>query len=325
MKVLAGDIGGTHARLAVVEFDDRHWRIEHERAFESARYDGLAAIVQAFLGELDRAPERAAFGVACPVVDGVCRLTNLDWTIERARLAGEIGIPEVELLNDFDCVGHALPLLGAGDLVELQPGNPREHGTIALIGAGTGLGEGFLVWAGGRYRVHASEGGHADFAPRSALECRLFEGLHAKYGRVSYERVLSGAGLVEVYRFLAQAGSARERPETRRAMERGDPAAVISALALRGEDEFCVAALDVFVSVYGAQAGNLALTVQAVGGVYVAGGIAPKILDKLREGRFVAAFRDKGRLSDLMATIPVRVIVSPKVGILGAAAAARQD
>lgn len=322
MRVLAGDVGGTHTRLAIVDVARADGEIVHQRDFDSREYDGLAAIVREFLSDLDVRPERAAFGVACPVVDGACRLTNLEWELEAGPFADEIGISHTTLLNDFEAVGHALELLGPGDWVELQPGHIRPEAPIALIGAGTGLGEGFLLWDGDRYRVHASEGGHADFAPRDSIEDRLLEFLREKYGRVSYERVVSGPGLVNIYRFLTERGFAQEQPEVRREMEKGDAAAVISERALRGDDRACVTALAIFVSAYGSQAANLALTVGAAGGVYVGGGIAPKIIDKLKDGSFVEAFRRKGRLSPWLEEIPVRVITHPKPGLLGAAAAA---
>lgn len=322
LRVLAGDVGGTHTRLALVEVDRADWRIVREREFKSREYEGLEKIVHEFLSDLDVRPDRAGFGVACPVIGGACRLTNLKWELEAGRFADEIGISHTNLINDFEAVGHALELLGPDDCLELQPGRVRPRAPIALIGAGTGLGEAYLLWHGGRYRVHVSEGGHADFAPRNSVEDQLLHFLRERYGRVSYERVVSGPGLVDIYRFLVERRFGEERPETRRAMEESDAAAAISQRALSRADETCVRALDLFVSAYGSQAGNLALTVQARGGVYVAGGIAPKIIQKLKDGSFVEAFRRKGRLSDLMEEIPVRVITHPKVGLLGAAAAA---
>ena len=322
MKVLAGDIGGTHARLALVEVTDGATRIVHDRRFASRSAPGLAPIVRGYLAQAPAAPERACFGIAGPVVDGECRTPNLPWMVSAPALAADIGIPHTTIINDFDAAGYGLGRLGPADLVTLQPGMRAEHGTIALIGAGTGLGQGFLVWDGGRYRVHASEGGHVNFAARDAVEWGLRGTLMDEFGHVSYERILSGAGLAHLYSYLAVTGFAAERPEVRLEMERDDPAAVVSRHALAGDDPLSVKALDIFASVYGAQAGNLALTVLATGGVYLAGGIAPRIIAKLGDGTFLAAFRGKGRLSDLVARIPVHVIMSPDVGLLGAAAAA---
>lgn len=322
MKVLVGDIGGTHARLAIMEIDGEDWEILEEREYDSGEFDGLAPIVRRFRTEVNGEVDSASFGLACPIEDGVCRLTNLDWEIDAKTFGDEIEIPDTRIVNDFDCVGHALRYLGEDDLVELQPGEPREHGPIAVIGAGTGLGQGFLVWHDGHYRVHASEGGHVDLAPRSSLGWELEEHLGEKYGHVSYERVVSGPGLVDVYDFLGGSGYAEERVATRSEMAERDAAEVISEHGLAGDDPLCVRALDIFVELFGAQAGNLALTVRADGGVYVAGGIAPQIIDRLRDGPFLAAFRGKGRMSGLVANIPVWVIVNPRVGLIGAAAAA---
>jgi len=324
MKVLAGDIGGTHARLALVDVTGETARILHEGRFPSRSAPGLAPIVRGYLAQTRAAPERACFGIAGPVVDGECRTPNLPWTVSASALAADIGIPHTAIINDFDAAGFGLSRLRPSDLVTLQAGTPVAHGAIALIGAGTGLGEGFLTWDGDRYRVHASEGGHVNFAARNDVEWGLRNSLMDEFGHVSYERVLSGPGLAQLYVHLAATGVAAERAEVRREMEQGDPAAVVSRHGLAGDDPLCVRALDLFASAYGSQAGNLALTVLATGGVYVAGGIAPRIVAKLQDGTFMAAFRSKGRLSDLAARIPVHVIVSPDVGLLGAAVAAAQ-
>lgn len=322
MRVLAGDIGGTHARLSIVEIGDEGWEIQEEREYDSNAFEGLAPVVRRYRTEVQQEVDTASFGLACPIEDGICRLTNLDWEIDASSFGDEIGIPDARIVNDFNCVGYALRFLGPDDLVELQPGTPREHGPIAVIGAGTGLGQGFLVWHDGRYRVQASEGGHVDLAPRSPLGWELVEHLREKYGHVSYERVVSGPGMVDVYEFLAESGYAEERDVTREEMNERDAAEVISDHGLAGDDPLCVRALDIFVELFGAQAGNLALTVRADGGVYLAGGIAPQITDRLRNGPFLDAFRSKGRMSDLVADVPVWVIVNPRVGLIGAAAAA---
>ncbi len=322
MRVLAGDIGGTNARLAIAEVEGPAVRIVAERRFPSASAPGLASIVKRFLDGAGEAPPRACFGIAGPVVDGEVKTPNLPWVVNAKALATEIGIPCTTLINDFHAVGHALPFLGPADLVTLQEGVPEEHGTLALIGAGTGLGEGFLVWDADHYRVLASEGGHANFAARDAVEWGLRGTLLDEFGHVSAERVLSGPGLARIYRYLASTGFAPERPDLRREIDREDPAAVVTRHALAGDDPLSVKALDVFVSAYGAQAGNLAITVFATGGVFVAGGIAPRIVPKLSDGAFVASFRGKGRLAELLARIPVKVITNGDVGLLGAAAAA---
>jgi glucokinase len=324
MRVLAGDIGGTNARLALADLADGAPRIVKEQRYPSSSASALAPIVRRFLDWAGERVERACFGIAGPVVDGECRTPNLPWTVSARDLARDLGIPRTAIVNDFVAAAHGVGCLGASDLVTLQAGNADPHGAIALIGAGTGLGEGFLTWDGTRHRVHASEGGHADFAAGDEASWALRQALLDEYGRVSWERVLSGSGLAQLYRHFAASRAAPERPEVRREMEREDPAAVVTRHALAGDDAVCRAALDAFVTAYGAQAGNLALTVLATGGVYLAGGIAPRITAKLQDGTFVAAFRNKGRMADLMGRIPVHVVISPDVGLLGAARAAAE-
>jgi glucokinase len=257
-------------------------------------------------------------GIAGPVVDGRAVTTNLPWVVDERRLAAAIPAPRVRLLNDLEATAHGIWALGEDELVSLQSGALR-RGNLAVIAAGTGLGEAIVVIDGGRRTVIATEGGHADFGPRGELEEDLLRYLRKEFGGVSYERVLSGPGLVNVYRFLRDTGVAAESSQTAELMAAGDPAAVITKLGMDGADRLCAMALGVFVSVYGAEAGNLALKALAVGGVIVAGGIAPRILPALRAGSFVAAFRDKGRLSSLMETIPVLVVLNPKTALLGAA------
>lgn len=322
MKTLVGDVGGTNARLALAEGKEGSRRLRRRRTYPSDDFDGLAGIVGRYLAELDEPVRRACFAVACPVVGESCRLPNLGWEIDRRELARTTGIPVTRLVNDFEAVCHALSLLSPEDLVELQAGVDREGHPAAVIGAGTGLGEGFVTGDDGPRVVHPSEGGHADFSPRDRRECELLDFLRREYGRVSSERVVSGPGLVDVYRFLVATGRGERTAATRRAMEAGDPAAVISERGRDGSDPTCEAALDLFVSAFGAEAGNLALTVRALGGVFVAGGIAPKILEKMEDGTFMRAFRDKGRFSSMMREIPVQVIVEEEVGLMGAAVAA---
>lgn len=329
MRVLAGDIGGTHARLAIFRVDLRGGERENvrEHVYDSPDYEGLEPIVREFLDSLDEdPPESACLGIACPVHDGVCHLPNLDWEIDTRRFGESLPLERVRLINDFDAVGHSLSLLGPEDLEVLQEGEEDPEGAVAVLGAGTGLGVAYLVPshdpdARGR-RVLASEGGHADYAPRTELEDALLRHLRERYGHVSYERVVSGPGLVEVYRFLAEREPAAESAEARREISGGDPAAAISRLGLEGSDPLCSRALEIFVRGFGAHAGNLALLFRASGGVYLAGGIAPKILEALRNGPFLPAFREKGRLSELVKSVPVRVITNTDAGLIGAASAA---
>ncbi len=326
MIVLAGDVGGTNARLALVDLDGRSARITRESRYRSGDYPGLTPIVRRFCEEVASRPDRACFGIACPMVGDDCTAPNLPWTINAPKLAAEIGIPRTTIINDFVAVGYGIELLGASDLATLQEGSPTAHGPIALIGAGTGLGQGFLLWEGDHYRVLPSEGGHGDYAPRGKLQPGLLQFLGQQFGRVSWERLLSGPGMVNAYRYLLASAVALEQATVRAEMEKEDPATVITRHGLAKTDCLSDRALDLFCEVFGAQAGNLALTVVATGGVYLAGGIAPRIAERLKSGPFLTAFRDKGRMSELLSRIPVHVIMNPNVGLLGAAAvAARMD
>ena len=320
-EVLAGDVGGTTTRLAIVAIDRAGARVMREHRYASADYPGLAPIVKEFLAGAGAGLEAACFAVAGPVRDNAVRVSNLPWVVTAKELAEASGIARTALINDFSAIGYGLSQLGADDLVTLQEGEADAHGVIGVIGAGTGLGEGFLVWDGARHRVQASEGGHTTFAARNEEEWRLAAWLAREFGHVSFERIVSGPGLAAVYRFLASQGG--EDAGTRDALAAADdPAPVIAERGVSGQDPRCARALDMFVSLYGAQAGNLALTLLATGGVYVAGGIAAKIIDKLRDGAFLRAFCDKGRMREVLSRVPVRVVISPEVGLLGAAAVA---
>jgi glucokinase len=308
--VLAADIGGTTSRLALVDHDAAGPRIIERMSEPSRRLSSLGALARRFL-EGKRAPVHACFAVAGPVTNGTVKTTNLPWVIESRALSTEIGIPRTTIINDFAAIGESLPFLTPGDLEPLQTGVPDPTGPIALIGAGTGLGQGFLFHDGDRYRVRDSEGGHATFASTTEREWGVRSFLEKRAGPVSWERVLSGSGLVAVYEYLSGTSSDEEP-------------AVISARGLSGADPIAVEALDLFAAVYGAQAGNLALTVLATGGIYVAGGIAPKLIDKLRDGTFMAAFRSKGALGPFLTRVPVHVIMSPDAALFGAAAVAQR-
>lgn len=322
MTVLAGDIGATTCRLALVRVDGDRARIRDRAEYASSDFGDLGTVASRYLEEVGERPARAAFGVAAPVRSGRGRFANLPWEVSEDHLSRRIDIEDIRLLNDFEALCHALPMLGGDDLVELLPGTPEEEGTVAVLGAGTGLGHGFVTRSGGRERVHSSEGGHVDFGPRTPTEEALLRWLRRRHGRVSYERVLSGPGLVDIYRFLVATDRAEEEHRTAERMEAEDPAAVVSTLGMDGGDPACRRALEVFVSVYGAQAGNFALSVQATGGVYLGGGIAPKILSALRGRRFRRAFLEKGKMASMMESIPVRAITETDAGLLGAARAA---
>jgi glucokinase len=321
--VLAGDVGGTHARFSVLEVGGpAQARITHEARYPSATAPGLAPLVTRYLAEAGTRPDAACFGIACPVLEGDCEAPNLPWKVNERVLAREIGIPRTTVINDFRAVGHGLHSLSESEVEVFQQAVAVARGPIALIGAGTGLGQGYLLWEGSQYVVHPSEGGHADFSPTDGLQRDLLAFLAKEFGRVSSERVLSGDGIGRIYRFLAAAGFAKEQAAVRDEMAGGDPAAVIGRHGLAGTDPLSVKTLEVFARAYGTAAGNLALTVLASGGVYVAGGIAPKIVRQLASGAFMEAFRDKGRLSSVVARMPVRVILTDDVALYGAAAVA---
>jgi glucokinase len=320
MMVLAGDVGGTNARLALVELDGRGARIARDSRYWSRDYPGLTPIVRRFCEEVGGRPDRASFGIACPVVGDECTAPNLPWTINARELAVEIGIPRTTIMNDFVAVGYGIELLGPSDLATLQEGSPTPQAPIAMIGAGTGLGQGFLLWEGDHYRVLASEAGHGDFAPSGELQSGLLQFLRRQFGRVSWERLISGPGIVNAYQYLLASAVAPERTAVHDEMEQEDPAAVIIRHGLAKTDCLSHRALDLFCEIFGAQAGNLALTVVSTGGVYLAGGIAPRIVERLKQGPFLTAFRNKGRMTELLSRMPVHVIMNPNVALLGAAA-----
>ncbi len=335
MIVLAGDIGGTNTRLALIDCkpgDASHkptFSTVVEQTYPSASHPSLDAIAEIFLAEHAKRQsiEHACFGIAGPVENNICRATNLPWVIDGRASAQKLGIPRVTLVNDFYAAALGVSAVSSEFLVPLGGGPPVERGPIVVLGAGTGLGEAFLVWsaAEGRYQVVSSEGGHTDFPARTALEIALLQYLTTKYGRASCERVLSGQGLVDLFGFLAQepACQALIRPDTTAALgERGpgnDPAAAISQRGLNGSDPICELSLALFCNVLGAVAGNLGLTLLATGGVFVAGGIAPRVLSYLQRGGFREAFERKGRLHPLVAKLPAFVVTHPQLGLLGAA------
>jgi glucokinase len=317
--ILAGDVGGTKTHLALYEPAASVREPVLERRLPSCEYATLEALVHEFLAGAPARPSRAVLGVAGPVVGQRVDATNLPWRIGAAELSAGFGGAPVLLVNDLEATAWGLSLLDASEVETLHPGTPQP-GNRALIAAGTGLGEALLVWDGEIWRPCASEGGHADFAPRDALEDELLRWLRKRHGRVSYERVLSGPGLADLYRFLAATGrGTAARDVAARFETAGDPGAVVSTAALDGSCERARLALERFVSIYGAEAGNLALKALAVGGVYLGGGIAPRILPFLRSGGFLEAFRDKGRLGPMLAHIPVTLLRDDRAALWGAA------
>ena len=320
--LLAGDIGGTKTNLAVFSPEDGPRAPLAEATFPSADYPSLEALVREFLSQVSLSVERASFGVAGPVVASRATITNLPWVMEETQLQETLNLSSVRLLNDLNAIAHAVPFLEPADRHTLNAGQQAPDGAMAIVAPGTGLGEAFLTWDGTRYRPHASEGGHADFAPTHPLEVELLRYLQGRFERVSYERVCSGRGLPNIYAYLKDSGYADEPAWlTEQLAAADDPTPIIVNTALDSQKgcELCVATLNAFVSILGAEAGNLALKVLASGGVYLGGGIPPRILPALEQQRFMEAFRRKGRMSDLLARVPVHVILNPKVALLGAA------
>jgi glucokinase len=317
--ILAGDIGGTHTRLAFYNFLDGHFRLVSASVFPSSQYSSLDEIATKFVDTMNERPVAACFGVAGPVRNGRVETTNLPWVIEAKRLANELHLDKALLINDLEASAWGIATLDVADVVSLNNVNGHPTGNQAVVAAGTGLGEAVLYWDNRQYRISATEGGHSDFAPRTDIEIEMLQYLYKRYGRVSYERALSGPGLVNVYEFLRDTGRGTQPLWLANEMAVSDPAAAISNAALSGTCPLSDMALRMFVSIYGAEAGNLALKSMAVGGVYVAGGIAPKILPRLKGPEFMKAFLDKGRMRPLMESIPVKIIVNEKLALLGAA------
>jgi glucokinase len=314
--VLAGDIGGTNARLALIDADAREPAVIE--VYPSPEYAGLPEIVAEFLAEHPERPSSATFGVAGPVRDGTTTAVNLAWPVDARELAEALDIERVAVINDLEANAWGLGALGQDDLDRLNDAEPQEGGTQALISAGTGLGEAFVTHGPRGPLVQASEGGHVDFAARTKLEDELRHSLAADDEHVSYEDVCSGGGLVDIYAFLRARSPDPEPQWLAAARGSGDEAEAISKAGLEHRDPVADQALDLMVSIYGAQAGNLALTVLATGGVYLGGGIAPQIIERLREG-FMESFLDKGRMSELVGRIPVYVILNDRTALLGAA------
>jgi glucokinase len=319
MTLLAGDVGGTKTVLALVEPRASGVTVVRQGTLHSNEFPTFEAAVAQFLEDGPKVSiDAACFGVAGPVMAGHVKTTNLPWDIDEVRLSAEIPTGRVRLLNDLVAMGEGMLAMPAASFQTIQPGESR-GGTMALIAAGTGLGEALLYWDGTRHVVVSSEGGHADFAPRTELEVDLLRFLQGEFGHVSYERIVSGPGLFNVYRFLRSRYGASEPAWLRDRLMNGDSSAVISEVGLLDGHPLCVQALDMFVSIYAAEAGNLALKSLSVGGVVIGGGIGPKIRKKLAGGTFREAFCGKGRFSALMASIPVRLALDSNAPLLGAA------
>ena len=327
--ILAGDVGGTKVHLALYDFEDGHFKRTRDQKYPATEFASLDDVVRKFLAADGRDADHladeiqaACFGCPGPVRDGRLKLTNLPWTLDARKMQGALGIEHIFLINDLEANGYGIPELAPESVFVLHEGDRGSVGHRGLISAGTGLGEALLIWDGkSRHIPVPSEGGHCDFAARNEREVALFEYLHRTLkGRISFERVVSGLGIKNVYGFLRDDQKMEEPAWLRERMEQEDPNAVIGGCAEDGSSELCLETMRMFTSAYGAEAGNLALKVLAMGGIYMGGGIAPKILKTLKSGPFTEGFLDKGRMSPLLQSIPVRVILDDTCALLGAAA-----
>lgn len=322
--ILAGDIGGTKTNLALFQDQEGDYLPLYQSSYPSQHYTDLKQIVTEFLKSCvhlyDPASlSRACFAIAGPVVDGVCHATNLPWIIDARTLSTALNIPQIYLLNDLEANAWAIEILTPENLLELYPGSGKKTGNRAVVSPGTGLGEAGLYWDGKRYFPFACEGGHCEFGPRNQVQIDLCRYLYRKFGHASYERVLSGPGLLNIYHFFTDDMGRSEPPWLKEALKLDDPAKVITQNALNQKSELCDDALNLFVSIFGAEVSNTVLKFMAMGGAYLGGGIPPKILPRLKETLFFSSFVDKGRFSALLETVPIWVILDDKASLKGAA------
>ncbi|PZD75164.1 Glucokinase [Acaryochloris thomasi RCC1774] len=320
IRLLAGDIGGTKTILRLNQVEGDTTQTLAESTYPSADFDHLNPMIETFLATVDgERPQVACLAIAGPVLNDTCQLTNLSWQLNGRQMEKALEIPRIHLMNDFAAIGYGILALKDDDLKTLQDQPIQAQSNIAVLGAGTGLGEALLVWQQENYQVLAIEGGHTDFPARNELEIGLLQYLQGKHGRISVERVVSGQGIYAIYEYLRDTHFAPESAAVKIAMESQDPTAVVGQYGLKNSDPLCTKAVEIFVSAYGAEAGNLALKSLPFGGLYIAGGVAPKLLPKLQDGLFLDSFLDKGRMEKLLKTIRVSVILNPKVGLMGAA------
>jgi glucokinase len=316
--ILAGDIGGTNSRLAFFDVKNGKFELISSKIFPSRDYSGFDEIVKEYVNTSGAHPTSACFGIPGPVTNGRVEVSNLPWIIEAKRLADELKIRKAILLNDLEAAGWGIGAVAPDRLVSLNQGGSIP-GNQVLVSPGTGLGEGAIYWDGKRHHVFGSEGGHCDFAPLNDIQIEMLNYLCKRFDHVSYERVLSGPGLVNIFEFLRDTGKGKPPDWLVAEMVESDAARAISEAGMTGKCPMCEQALEIFVSIFGAEAGNCALKMKAVGGVFLGGGIAPKILPKLATSNFLQAFLEKGRLRRLMEIIPIKVVIDDKLGLLGAA------
>lgn len=322
--LLAGDIGGTKTHLALFrENEPKSWVVD--KKYKSSDYENLRDIAEEFLQENSKYQvNKACFGIAGPIQNRKCKATNLPWIIDAEQLEKETRVPKVFLINDLEANAFGIQCLDEDEFFSLNVGK-QIKGNQALISAGTGLGEAGIFWDGQKHRPFACEGGHCSFAPENEREFGLWKYLRSQYDHVSFERILSGPGLYQVYRYLVDAGLEKREEAVEKAEERGDGPKVVAEMGMKNSSPACSNALDLFVSIYGSEAANLALKMLAVGGIYIGGGIAPKILNELAEGGFMKRFVQKGRFTSLLLNIPVRVVLNEHTALLGAAYYAREN
>jgi glucokinase len=322
MMMIAGDIGGTKTNLAIYGPDSDPRQPMVEASFQSDEYDSLSEILVEFIGRINLPVQTACFGIAGPVVEGRVQATNLPWLIDERQLREDLNFSSVCLINDLESIATAVPILEESDLVTLNPGEVELEGAIAVIAPGTGLGEAYLTWDGLAYRAHPSEGGHTDFGPTNDLQIELLRFLNKRMEHVSYERICSGIGIPNIYDFLKETGFAEEPSWLMEMLlETDDPTPVIARAASDTENPcpLCAATMDLFVTILASEVGNMALKVLATGGIYLGGGIPPKILPRLADGGFLSAFQNKGRFNNLLSKMPIHVIMNDKAGLYGAA------
>jgi len=319
MRLLVGDIGGTKTVLAIAEPYGETIRLTDERRYPSRDFSSLEDVLDRFFREVDVACETAALAIAGPVHGDRSEVTNLPWDLDARRIEQYLGLGTARLLNDLEAVAWGIAALGPDDFEVLHPGDPSAVGNACVVAAGTGLGEAGMYWDGVLHRPFATEGGHADFAPRDDLELALLRSLQRRFGRASWERLVSGMGIADIYRFLLQWRDATTSDPLREAMAAGDESAAIATAAADGSCPVCAETMQLFMDLYGREAGNMALKHMALGGVYLGGGIASKNLDLLRRGPFLNAFFDKGRMEVLMRRMPVKVILEQRAPLFGAA------